>query len=244
LYAYVGGNPVTYTDPHGLMPSKSKTKFAVSIVPRSLANGGGMKLRVTGRPKKFSDVTLRELAARPGNGKYFTDSSGKKFKKSGFSRNHIQAWYTIAKEHRTATRGFTRAEMEDYLRNDIDVSTFNNKIYKNRFAKIVAKTSTLTISDLQRAFLSVIVDEYNNSDNLFIGHSGTNSSGGSIMKHRHTKLKKTYGTNQLTSKQRGATIREFRDAGLDTPGYYTAAQIQEAQDRFNDAWGRNKGKYI
>jgi insecticidal toxin complex protein TccC len=244
LYAYVGGNPVTYTDPHGLMPSKSKPEFAVTVVARSQANGGGMKLRVTGRPKKFSDVTLRELAARPGYGKFFTDSTGKKFKKTGYSRNHIQAWYTIAKEQRTATRGYTLAEMEDYLRNDIDVSTFNNKIYKNRFAKIVAKTTKLTKSDIESAFRAVIVDEYNNSDNLFIGNGSTNSSGGSIMKHRHTKLKKTYGTKLLTLKQRGIVIREFIGAGLDTPGHYTATQVQEAQDRFNNAWGRNKGKYI
>ncbi|WP_343299487.1 toxin TcdB middle/N-terminal domain-containing protein [Paenibacillus cellulosilyticus] len=244
LYAYVGGNPVTYTDPHGLMPSRARAEFNVEVVARSSGNGGGMKLRVTGRPKKFTAATLRLLAKRRENRKYFKKrSNGRVFKKQGYTRNHIQPWLTIKKEQETATRGFTLNQMESYLRHDIDVSTFSNKAYKDRFVKMLAKKK-MKRKHIEEAFRAVLVDEYNNPDNLFIGKSGKNLSMGAIMKARQTKLKKTYGTNQLTDAERDDLMSEFRDAALDTPSHLTAAQIQDVQNRFNSAWGRNRGKYI
>ena len=230
LYAFVGGNPIIYIDKEG-------KNFEVRIEPRG-SSKPGYHLKVLGRPSSFSQHTLAEIAKKYPN---FHVNGQKKLKK-GYSRNHILPWMTIAKELRTATRGFTPNEMEDYLRNKIDVNTFTQKNLKSQFMALT-KQKNWNNQEIEKAFRLVIVDEYNNPNNLYIGNSSQNSSSGSKMKHLQIKLLKSWRDKKLKINRKNL-MEEFEKNSLDIPSYLSANEKEEIELRFRNTWGRTNGKYI
>jgi RHS repeat-associated protein len=246
LFAFVDGNPVSRFDVGGLMPSKTKKKKPRFDVRVALRSKGGWKLKVQGRPKKFATSTLRRLKANSPAHFFAKGNSTNLANPSLYSRNHILPWMTIAKAPRTATRGLpltgTSGSFESFLRSVV-VTKFHVPRFKSQFTKIVAK-KTLSQSDIERGFKILVQDQYNDPDNLYVGLSSANSSGGSSMKANRNALRNhASGTKTLTSSQVTTQKTEFKKNSLDFPPGLSPAIQTEKTNTFVFAWSGTVGKY-
>jgi len=231
LYAYAGDDPVTFFDHSGF----GKPKFNVTV--RDYGDKT-YSFKVAGRPKKFAKATLTSLHAR-----FKSEHTSKTRLKAGRSRNHVFPWLGIAKEVRTQTRRQPLATLAGYLLSH----TFQNKTFGNRFAKLVQKGLTTTVA-ISAAAKLVLLDRYNNPDNLYIGNSSLNSSEGSKMKALQQALSKNY-KGPASARFAPAELKkkqdEMRLASLDAPAHYTQAQLAALAIRYQRAWRtRRVGKYM
>jgi hypothetical protein len=222
---------------------KRKEKFKVELQDRGTK--GGYRIKVLGRPGKFSSTTLKALKAR------YTKLHNKRgtglLKPKKYSRNHVVPWQTLAKEPRTATRGMDLGQLQGYLKS-IDPNSFALKTYRNKFIKQVSGKK-LTSAAIADAFKLLLTDRYNDPHNLYINEgvsnaSSLNSSGGASMRAARDKLRKLFLSGTTKGKEYKTALEKFLKNSLDFPPNYTQKQKLVALKRFVAAWGANNGKYI